>query len=48
MKDIKKKIAKRISTVLDYSLSVEANSTSCYLMFESKAPKQLQNYRRTK
>ena len=45
--NVEKKIAKALSIALDHVLRVEANSTSCYLMFQPKAPKQLQNYRRT-
>ena len=45
--NVEKKIAKALSIALDHVLRVEANSTLCYLMFQPKAPKQLQNYRRT-
>lgn len=34
--NVEKKIAKALSIALDHVLRVEANSTSCYLMFQPK------------
>ena len=43
-----KKLAKGIAKVLETTLKVEANSTSCFVMYQPKAPKELSKYRRMK
>lgn len=47
-KEMKKRIAKGTVTVLKMVLSAEANSTSCGLVYQPKAPKELKEYKRTK
>lgn len=48
MEDIRfsKVAAKVISTALDKVLKVEANTTSCFFMYQPKPPKELQKFRR--
>lgn len=43
-----KNLAKGIAKVLETTLKVEANSTSCFIMYQPKAPKELSKYRRMK
>ena len=43
-----KKLAKGIAKVLETTLKVEANSTSCFVMYQPKVPKELSKYRRMK
>lgn len=43
-----KNLAKGIAKVLETTLKVEANSTSCFIMYQPKAPKELSQYRRMK
>ena len=43
-----KKTAKKIATVLDAALHVEANSTSCLLIYQPKAPDKLSHFRNSK
>ena len=45
---ISKTIAKGAVSVLDKFLQVEANSTSCVIAYQPKAPKELTKFRRTK
>ncbi len=47
MQKVKRMAAKIIASILNMGLYVEANTTSCLMTYEIKAPKQLQNYRRT-
>lgn len=46
MQKVKRMAAKIIASILNMGLYVEANTTSCLMTYEIKAPKQLQNYRR--
>lgn len=43
-----KSVAKGTVSVLDTFLRADANSTSCCIVYQPKAPKELANYRRTK
>lgn len=43
-----KSTAKGVKKVLDVVLKTEANSTSCALVFQPKAPKELMKFRRNK
>ena len=43
-----KKLAKGIAKVLEITLKVEANSTSSFVMYQPKVPKELSKYRRMK
>ncbi|MED9968151.1 MAG: cyclic lactone autoinducer peptide [Blautia sp.] len=45
---VAKAAAKGMKNVLDTILCTEANSTSCIVLYQSKAPKELMKYRRTK
>lgn len=45
---ILKSTAKGIKSVLNMTLRSEANSTSCIIMYEPKAPKELVKFRRNK
>lgn len=48
MKQISKSVAKGAVSVLNKFLWVDANSTSCVIAYQPKAPKELSRYRRTK
>lgn len=48
MQNMKKKVAKGIVKVLNKVLHLEANTASSVVAYDPKAPKELQNYRRTK
>ncbi len=43
---ISEKVAKQVSKTLNSVLKVEANSTSCVVVYQPKAPKQLDKFRR--
>ena len=43
-----KKTAKKIATVLDAALHVEANSTSCIIAYQPKAPEKLSHFKNSK
>ena len=45
-KQIKESMAKGGKTALDMVLRTEANSTSCCLLYQPKAPEGLRKYRR--
>lgn len=47
-KNVKTTVAKGMKTVLDTVLKTEANTTSCVIMFQPKAPEELMKYRRSK
>lgn len=47
-KKLSKKVAKGATAVLDTFLRVDANSTSCYIIYQPKVPKELIKYRRKK
>lgn len=40
--------AKGTASVLNAVLKADANSTSCFINYQPKAPKELARYRRTK
>ncbi len=43
-----KSVAKRTVAALDTFLRVDANSASCCIVYQPKAPKELDRYRRNK
>ena len=43
-----KSVAKGMKAALDVVLRTEANTASCLIMYQPKAPKELMNYRRNK
>lgn len=43
---LEKKIAKGTVLVLDTFLKLDANSASCYILYQPKVPKALEKYRR--
>lgn len=45
---IKKKLAKGTAAVLNATLRVDANSTSCMGIYQPKAPEELSRFRKTK
>jgi hypothetical protein len=45
-KQIKRSMAKGVKAALDMVLRTEANSTSCCLLYQPKAPEGLRKYRR--
>ena len=45
-KQIKESMAKGVKTALDMVLRTEANSTSCCLLYQPKAPEGLRKHRR--
>lgn len=47
-KELSKKVAKKTATVLDAFLRTDANSASCCIVYQPKAPKELARYRRMK
>ena len=47
-KNVKTTVAKGMKTILDTVLKTEANTTSCAIMFQPKAPEELMKYRRNK
>lgn len=42
------KAAKRLTSVLNGVLRTEANTTSCYLVYQPKAPKDLMRFKNSK
>lgn len=46
--NLAKKIAKTTVSTLDKFLKVDANSTSCCIVYQPKAPKELEKFRRNK
>lgn len=42
----KKKIAKAIAATLEKVLQIEANSTSCLIIYQPKMPDNLRKYRK--
>lgn len=47
-KEITKSVAKGLKSSLDMVLRAEANTTSCIIFYQPKAPKELTKYRRKK
>ena len=47
-KRVTKSVAKGMKAELDVVLQTEANTASCIIMYQPKAPKELMNYRRNK
>ena len=47
-KEVTKSVAKGMKAVLDVVLRTGANTASCLIMYQPKAPKELMNYRRNK
>ena len=45
---ISKSVAKKTTAILDTFLCADANSASCCIVYQPKAPKELARYRRTK
>lgn len=45
---LNKSVAKKVAGVLDAFLRIDANSTSCCIVYQPKAPKKLSKYRRHK
>lgn len=43
-----KTVAKGIASALNSMLRIEANSTSCVIAYQPKAPKELEKFRREK
>ena len=46
-KEAVKKVSKKVAAVLDTVLKVEANSTSCGLIYQPKEPKKMDRFKRT-
>lgn len=47
-KNLGKQAAKGVAAALDTILKTEANSTSCIVVYQPKAPKELARYRKSK
>lgn len=47
-KQTKKTVAKGVKNALDMVLRTEANTASCVIMYQPKAPSELMKFRRTK
>lgn len=47
-KKVQKLVAKGIVSTLNAALHVDANSTSCAIIYQPKAPKELSKYRKFK
>ena len=47
-KQVTKSVAKGVKVALDVVLRTEANTASCLIMYQPKAPKELMNYRGNK
>lgn len=45
---LSKLVAKKTAAALDTILRVDANTTSCCIVYQPKAPKELARYRRMK
>ena len=48
MNKLSKSMAKKTVSVLNAALRADANSASCILTYQPKAPKELAKFRRTK
>lgn len=48
MKELSKRFAKGVADILDKTLRIDANSASCIIYYQPKAPKELDKYRRIK
>lgn len=46
-KELSKLASEKVVKVLRGVLRVEANSTSCYAIYEPKAPKKLENFKKS-
>ncbi len=46
-KEAVKTVSKKVAAVLDTVLKVEANSTSCGLIYQPKEPKKMDRFKRT-
>lgn len=47
-KEVAKTVSKKIVEVLDSVLKMEANSTSCCLVYQPKEPKKLEKFKRAR
>lgn len=47
-KNPSQKIAKTVASILDSVLKTEANSTSCCVIYQPKAPKELERFKKKK
>ncbi len=47
-KNLTKQAAKGVASALESLLRVDANSTSCGIVYQPKAPKELARYRKSK
>ena len=47
-KKITKDVAKKTAAILDSFLRMDANSASCCIAFQPKAPKELERFRKKK
>lgn len=45
---MKNNLTKKTAKVLNSFLSMDANSASCCIVYQPKAPKELERYRKTK
>ncbi len=45
---VSKSVAKGVASALNTFLRADANSASCCIIYQPKAPKELARYRRTK
>lgn len=48
MNKMDKKLAKGVAAMLHSVLNVEANSASCYIVYQPKVPKDLEKFRKNK
>lgn len=47
-KEISKNVSKCVTSILEKTLRLEANSTSCMVAFQPKAPEGLEKFRKMK
>lgn len=47
-KELSKLTSEKVAKVLRGVLCMEANSTSCYAIYEPKAPKKLENFKKNR
>ena len=47
-KKISKRVSKSVTLILEKTLRLEANSTSCIVAFQPKAPEGLEKFRKMK
>lgn len=47
-KEISKKVSKCVTSILEKTLRLEANSTSCMVAFQPKTPEGLEKFRKSK